>query len=1311
MATSSNSRDVTMTLSVETLGDDNIKKLQAAVNALAKQGGDAGPAFEKLADEIGRIEQQSKALKAFSDLSAQTADLQVQQEKTAASAAELRGKLELLAQATTQASARQEIAATKLDEARTKANQLRDDLARLKAKTDETADSAATYTSRVQKLTLAKIDQRVNVEALTAELKRAKVETDAAEKAEERLANAMSFASSSADKAAAALRENVEQTRHAANAAQELGVNTENVAAAQASLIQALNATKAAADGLETSVEQLAETAKTAKLAGQEISNAFHTLGIRSANELEAEIAQVRAAMETVRSSAGVTGRALNTAFAAGEAKIEALNRELRQVTGALTLADRAAGLLKNSLGQISAGNLIADGIGYLVNQVKEMGRAFFAANLDIERLTRTMTVITGSVEGAAQKIDFLRKVANTSGQAISEISTAFIRFQASASTAGLAADDVDQIFKAVAVSGSKMGISSDRVALALDALGQIASKGTVTMEELRQQLGDSLPGSLAIAARGLGRTTSELVKLVETGQVSAAEFFPAFKRGLEETFGSSDTKVEGLAASINRLKNAFDDLYKQAAGSAAFRTLEAVLNALAANLGSLVNATFAFGQALAAIKIFEYVRGLGSLGVAATTAAANVATQTVATVANTAATAINTTAKAANTAATIAQSTANAASAAAASVLVGGMNVLTGSLTTLGSAARTAFNFIGGLPGLLVITALNARELGTALGESAAKLAGWGKVLDEANRKLEEQAAAERALIDEKKRAIAVQEQQIVRQTESFTAARQQLEAEVATSKKATDAAQERANVIERIAALYGSQAESIAAASAASVVNAEAAKSEALAKAALVTALEEEIAQKELLIASSKNVSEKIREELLERQNQLATMKEVADQSALLSQRANIEAADRKIVAEAYKDNSEKVDQYRAAMDAARVALQAVQELEAQGLPVKKALAAAELDLATNTRLYTDALNDKLAKLNAGTAAQRADIELSNAGLSVRLAQLRSMEESARAHGNETAAIYAKIEQKRIEIQIIEATTRATVIEQEGIIQTARLKLDEAKQRGTLTDLMRMELETAIKLAEAKILEAKARGESTSAIEREIRLLKDGTKAREADTKSRGENTTAINRQTAALEKQLLTSDGFKTNKDGSAAGQFESTAPINDAVAISDKLADGTLGAGDLAAAQSAVNQARTSKARLDGMNQAFVSLDAQNSAQALVRKTEAALARVKSIIAAGGTGGGLDDLGVGVSVPTFGEGNTGDGGLNVTPTPARNKPVAPSPSPSKGARVITINIGGRSTAVKVASDADADALTAILRQLESAAGASA
>ena len=94
MATSN--RDVKLSLSVETLGEEGIKELQKAVEALGRDGGAAAPEFQKLADEIGRLGEQSKALSTFRELSEETDKLAARQADSAASTAQMAAKLQAM---------------------------------------------------------------------------------------------------------------------------------------------------------------------------------------------------------------------------------------------------------------------------------------------------------------------------------------------------------------------------------------------------------------------------------------------------------------------------------------------------------------------------------------------------------------------------------------------------------------------------------------------------------------------------------------------------------------------------------------------------------------------------------------------------------------------------------------------------------------------------------------------------------------------------------------------------------------------------------------------------------------------------------------------------------------------------------------------------------------------------------------------------------------------------------------------------------------------------------------------------------------
>lgn len=57
MATN-NSRDVSLKLLVDTVGQDSVDKLRVAFDALAKEGAGAAPEVKKLTDQIDRLGEQ-----------------------------------------------------------------------------------------------------------------------------------------------------------------------------------------------------------------------------------------------------------------------------------------------------------------------------------------------------------------------------------------------------------------------------------------------------------------------------------------------------------------------------------------------------------------------------------------------------------------------------------------------------------------------------------------------------------------------------------------------------------------------------------------------------------------------------------------------------------------------------------------------------------------------------------------------------------------------------------------------------------------------------------------------------------------------------------------------------------------------------------------------------------------------------------------------------------------------------------------------------------------------------------------------------
>ncbi len=82
-------------------------------------------------------------------------------------------------------------------------------------------------------------------------------------------------------------------------------------------------------------------------------------------------------------------------------------------------------------------------------------------------------------------------------------------------------------------------------------------SKGKVSAEELRGQLGERLPGAFQIAARASGVTTSQLDEMLQKGQVLSEEFLPLFAAQLEkETRGGLAGAMNTVAAASETLSN-----------------------------------------------------------------------------------------------------------------------------------------------------------------------------------------------------------------------------------------------------------------------------------------------------------------------------------------------------------------------------------------------------------------------------------------------------------------------------------------------------------------------------------------------------------------------------------------------------------------------------------------------------------------------------------------------------------------------------------------------------------------------------------
>lgn len=1251
-------RDVELGLQVTTAGSEGIRRLKDEVDSLAQAGGAAAPEFQQLSQVLDSLAQQATALEAFDAVSADVKALAQAQDEARAAAATLATQLDQLRQRTDGLRQAEQEALTTLRASQQALGEKRDALALLKANTDAANRSESAYKQEVRDLTLAIINLRSQIRDQAGEYRERSAAVSASAKEEKALAKELDASTRSAQKASAALSERDRALSDATQNLRALGVESDQLFAAERRLVESFVDVREELERLEAAQDRAIQQARQqadadeqrafdakanaaayvnfwtqalnereaaeqrtldtqrraadeAKRSAEAIQQAFGTVGVRSVRELEGEIANVRASLELLRTSGTVSGSALQEATLSANRRIKELERSIREATGQMTLLDRASRAFQTTFGQTAGGFIVAEGFQRLVQAVGDAGRAFVDANKRLESLRLGLGTIYQSTEIAERQLQLLRDTANKAGVGFDSISDSFLRLSASFQGANIPLSQTNALFESVTVAAGRLGLSSDRTNRVLDALGQIAAKGVVSMEELRQQLGDSLPGALSVAARGLGLTEAQLIKLVESGELLARDFIPAFTQAL----GTLQGDVNTLQATFARFQNVVAQVFQALGDAGGIDILRGALQGLGIVLGGLGVLLVGFTEG-----VFGSVR----------------------------------------------------AAAAFTGTLTGG-----GGLTAAIAAANEE------------LTKSNQRFQQTA--EAYARYAG---------------------LLDNTKNSQDQQVSSSVAMRVAYTEVTKALEANTAVAKAAVDVAREQSGLATQLADALGTEAEQLEAKAHAAVQN----------EAALRNLLQTEqtnlavlIAKRDALIASNeqeqaaqkaagataeqlKKLKEDQDREIKALQDKIDLQTQVVAKADAQAQAAQTSAAAARVEAEALRENNERIGELTRNYQAAQAEVDRLSGLKAAGAKVDAELTTAQTNLAASAKLYRDALSDQVKVLEAKNAASQADAQIVQAGFSVRLAQLQSLEATAKAIGDENLATYAKIETKRVEIQILQATVKAQIIEAEGSIAVAKAKLEEARASGTLTKSKEIELNTSIKIAQAKILEAKARGEGVGILEREITALRNGTNAKNSNANaansaknavsgeaaSRLENASAIGEENAALAEQKrlkVDAEGFSTGKDG-------------------QRLVQGS----DLA----------TRTGILNFLKQAGV--DEENA-----RRITEEFADAQGNITYSNNPGQLKYGGEGSTISqallkaaetvTFGDrsySNTPSGAALNGKT-AQAPAAAPAPAPTNTTRTIRVELGGGNTStINVASESDATALENLISQLVSAKG---
>lgn len=189
----------------------------------------------------------------------------------------------------------------------------------------------------------------------------------------------------------------------------------------------------------------------------------------------------------------------------------------------------------------------------------------------EIEKLTKLMEGMSKETSEAARRAEALSNVkfvfdmAQTAPFDVKALTDSFVKLK----SGGL--DPTDGSMQALVNSVAKFGGSSEQLHRASIAIQQMSGKGVISMEELRQQLGEAVPNAINMMADGAGMSMSKFAKLVQTGTVEASSSLRNMFTIMEvENKGAAEAMMNTWTGMLSLLKTKFE-LFKKDAGDAGF--------------------------------------------------------------------------------------------------------------------------------------------------------------------------------------------------------------------------------------------------------------------------------------------------------------------------------------------------------------------------------------------------------------------------------------------------------------------------------------------------------------------------------------------------------------------------------------------------------------------------------------------------------------------------------------------------------------------------------------------------------------------
>jgi len=297
-----------------------------------------------------------------------------------------------------------------------------------------------------------------------------------------------------------------------------------------------------------TSRLKLVVDAVSAVASVERLNSALNSLGA-TASRTKSQLGSLLSPLKSVSSAVGMLSSVLKSAGGAALGLAGFLGG------GFLSALKSVGNFIKNTLVEG-----LRTFIRWSVRALAVFATELVHVQVQMDKFKSIMTLSTKSSKEVVGVFNELAGAANVFGLALGDqLFKEFGKFRTVMVQAGVDGRKFQEMFANFAQTSNVFHLDTQDAQFAILALTQMVSKGKVSMEELRRQLAERIPGAMQVAARAFQTTTSALEQAITKGWVNPVMMVEGILHQLAfETQGASKVAINSMEARLNRLNNSW---------------------------------------------------------------------------------------------------------------------------------------------------------------------------------------------------------------------------------------------------------------------------------------------------------------------------------------------------------------------------------------------------------------------------------------------------------------------------------------------------------------------------------------------------------------------------------------------------------------------------------------------------------------------------------------------------------------------------------------------------------------------------------